>query len=223
MEGGIAVTAVMSVPHQPYAPFAVEGGRGLAALEEIEALRSRVEPPYSHAVDLAAARIHVERDELDEARESLRRVEEMDAFIPGGWLHSFYIDWLRAQIVRLEDGNCGRAIALFDKSIEDLSVYWQAESLYDPLFARLPVERVGCLRSLGRLEEAEEALVDLINRFPGSAMLRLEAARVYAAQGRTDDAIAELETARETWSEADSEYVPAREARELLVELRAGG
>ena len=90
------------------------------------------------------------------------------------------------------------------------------------MVARLPVERIGCLRSLGRLEEAEEALVDLINRFPGSAMLRLEAARVYAAQGRTDDAIAELETARETWSEADPEYIPAREARELLVELRAG-
>ena len=222
MDAGNVLQVVVSAPFFPFLFFAEEGGRGVAALEEIEALRSRVEPPYSHAVDFAAARIHVERDELDEARESLRRVEEMNASLGGELFESIRIDGLRAGIVQLEDGNCERAIALFDKSIEELSVYWQAETIYDPVVARLPVERIGCLRSLGRLEEAEEALVDLINRFPGSAMLRLEAARVYAAQGRTDDAIAELETARETWSEADPEYIPAREARELLVELRAG-
>jgi hypothetical protein len=49
------------------------------------------------------------------------------------------------------------------------------------------------------------------------------AAKLYEAEGRTVDAIAEVETALDYWSEAEPEYRPAREARAVLEELKAAG
>jgi hypothetical protein len=49
---------------------------------------------------------------------------------------------------------------------------------------------------------------------------RLDVARYNAARGRTEAAIVELEAALEIWSEADPDYHPAQEARELLRDLR---
>ena len=63
----------------------------------------------------------------------------------------------------------------------------------------------------------------LLERFPGSAKVRLVAARLYAAEGKTSEAISEVETALDTWSEADPDYRPAAEARALLEELRSAG
>lgn len=223
LETGSVLPTVFGAAFMEYPQFATEGGRGDSALRELDRLRSLVELPYSDVVDLAAARIYVDRNELEEARTSVERLEAVDAALPDEWLPPFYLDWHRARITWAADGDCARAKDAFNRAYESSGSYQYTQSMYDPLNVRLPTERVGCLRSLGRLEEAEEALVDLVKRFPGSAMLRLEAARVYTAQGRTDDAIAELETALEAWSEADPKYIPAREARELLVELRAGG
>ena len=61
----------------------------------------------------------------------------------------------------------------------------------------------------------------LLERFPGSAKIRQLAGWYYAERGRTADAIAELEIALGYWSEADPDYWPAQEARDLLAELRA--
>ena len=60
----------------------------------------------------------------------------------------------------------------------------------------------------------------LLARRPGSAKARVGIARYYAARDRTDEAISHLECALDVWSEADSDYVPAREARALLTEVR---
>ena len=80
-----------------------------------------------------------------------------------------------------------------------------------------------CLTSLDRLDEAGAEVAWLLERYSGSAKVRLVAARLYAAEGRTAEAIAEVETALDYWSEADPEYRPAREARALLEELQAAG
>ena len=63
----------------------------------------------------------------------------------------------------------------------------------------------------------------LLERFPGDGKIRLMVARLYAGQGRTADAIGELELALGYWSEADANFRPAAEARELLTELQTAG
>jgi hypothetical protein len=80
-----------------------------------------------------------------------------------------------------------------------------------------------CLTSLERWEEAEVELAWLLERFPGSAKVRHLAGWLASERGRTADAMSELEVALDIWSEADSDYRPAQEARALLEELRAGG
>ena len=76
------------------------------------------------------------------------------------------------------------------------------------------------LTSLERWSDAEEEVAWLLERAPGRGVYQLDVARYHAARGRTEDAIAELEAALEIWSEADPEYRPAQEARELLRDLR---
>ena len=72
------------------------------------------------------------------------------------------------------------------------------------------------------LLDAEEGITELLEPNPGNAKYRLEAARLYSEQGRTADAIAQLEAALDIWSEADPEFRPAQQARALLEELQAG-
>ncbi|NNK49109.1 MAG: hypothetical protein HKP01_09585, partial [Gemmatimonadetes bacterium] len=80
-----------------------------------------------------------------------------------------------------------------------------------------------CLTELEEWEAAEVEVDWLMERLPGDGKIRLLAANLYAGQGRTDDAIAELEAALEYWSEADADFRPAAEARALLAELQAAG
>ena len=82
--------------------------------------------------------------------------------------------------------------------------------------------RASCLRKLERWDAAETGITELLEPNPGNAQYRLEAARLYAAQGRRPDAIAELEAALAIWSEADPEFRPAQEARALMEELQRG-
>ena len=67
---------------------------------------------------------------------------------------------------------------------------------------------------------AQAEVAWLLERFPGAAKLRHLAASYYSERSQTADAIAELETALDIWSEADPDYRPAQEARALLAELR---
>lgn len=77
------------------------------------------------------------------------------------------------------------------------------------------------MTSVDRLDEAGAEVAWLLERYSGYAKVRLVAARLYAAEGSTAEAIAEVETALDIWSEADPDYRPAREARALLDQLRA--
>lgn len=220
---GSDLVLVYNAAYSEFLQFAAEGRREEVALPQLDSLRSLLDPPFSHGVDLAAARIHADLNELDAARQSLARLEELHAALDEGFMPGYFREWHDGRITWREDGHCTRAIDAFDAAFEVARSSYQAQTMYDPLMVRLPIERAACLRALGRLDEAETAIDDLLARFPGSAVLRVEAAELYAALGRRDDAIAELETALETWAEADPEYVPAREARELLQVLRTEG
>jgi tetratricopeptide (TPR) repeat protein len=74
-----------------------------------------------------------------------------------------------------------------------------------------------CLRELGRLPEAEEAIRLALKRTPGSARAHVELARVLQARGDAAGARAALERALEMWSLAEPDFEPAAEARALLA------
>jgi tetratricopeptide (TPR) repeat protein len=120
-----------------------------------------------------------------------------------------FIDWVEARIAELEDGNCARALASYERASE-----------LAPLNATYRLSHLECLVETKRWPQAEREVDWLHARHPGSAKARVAIARYYAARCRTDEAISHLESALDIWSEADPEYIPAQEARELLAELR---
>jgi predicted Zn-dependent protease len=74
-----------------------------------------------------------------------------------------------------------------------------------------------CLRELGRLAEAEQAIRLALRRIPGSAAANVELARVLEARGDAAGAHAALERAVTMWSLAEPDFEPAAQARALLA------
>ena len=206
------IAAVQAILNSEALTYSADWGREAFALRQIDSLRASVEEPWSLVPAVPAVQIHLDRGDVGSASESLdalRRLNETFGEAPD---RTARIRWVEARIAHLEDGDCQRALANYQQARELLP----QSSLYRGWLA-------SCQTSLEQFDEAGDEVAWLLKRFPGSAKVRLLAARLYAAEGRTSDAISEVETALDTWSEADPEYRPAREARALLEELKAAG
>jgi tetratricopeptide (TPR) repeat protein/predicted Ser/Thr protein kinase len=75
-------------------------------------------------------------------------------------------------------------------------------------------------RELEDYAEAHQFLDQLFELEPFSPEGHLEAARIYHAQGRTQEAIEHLKKALQVWENADPQHPRARRARELAEQLR---
>ena len=190
---------------------AAEGGREAFALAQVDSLQGSVDPPWNHSIERWAVQIHLDTGDLEAARTSLegmRKWERSRGPTPARTSHGA---WVEGRIAELEDGDCERALASYEQALEIL-----------PLNEQYLLWRASCLRKLERWDGAEAGITELLEPNPGNAQYRLEAARLFAAQGRTADAIVQLEAALDIWSEADLEFRPAQEAQALLEELQAG-
>jgi len=204
------ISSVQAVLNSEALTYSVDWGREAFALRQIDSLRASVDEPWSLVPAVPAVQIQLDRGDVaaaSDALEDLRRLNAAFGDAPG---RRARIHWVEGRIEHLEDGDCERALASYQEARE----LRPQSSLYRGWLA-------SCQTSLDRLTEAGNEVAWLLERFPGSAKVRLVAARLYAAEGRMADAIAEVETALGYWSEADPEYRPALEARALLKELQA--
>ena len=211
-EFAVPIQAVQQVLNSEVLIYASDWGQEAFALRQIDSLRATVSAPWSYTLDVPAAAIHLDRSDVESARESLeglRALNEAFGAAPG---RTARIRWVEGRIEWIEDGNCDRALESFSEARE-----------LSPGSSRYRAWSAACLTELERWEEAEEDVTWLLERFPGDGKIRLMVARLYAGQGRTADAIAELELALGYWSEADANFRPAGEARELLTELQTAG
>lgn len=206
------ISSVQAVLNSEALSNSVDWGREAFALRQIDSLRASVDEPWSLVPAVPAVQIHLDREDIAEASESLDALRRLNEAFGGAPAREARIRWVEGRIAWLEDGDCRRALSSYQQARELLP----QSSLYRGWLA-------GCLTSLDRLDEAGAEVAWLLERFPGSAKVRIVAARLYAAEGRTTEAIAEVETALDTWSEADPDYRPAAEARALLEELRSAG
>jgi len=83
----------------------------------------------------------------------------------------------------------------------------------NPLLGRL-------YNRLGNFKKAENRLKEYLKRVPFRPDAHYELALVYADMGKKDKAIEHLNKALFVWAEADTDYVPAKRAREKLAELK---
>jgi tetratricopeptide (TPR) repeat protein len=198
---------VSEMPTSEVLFYAAEGGRTDFALAQLDSLRSALAPPFSDYVDQAVLRIHLDLGNIEAAREAVERLITLRD-LSGGRAFDAFIQWGEGRIAELEDGSCERA----------LPKYEEARRLR-PLARRYAVARARCLREFGRLGEAGEEIEWLRERLPGYGDVRLEAARYFAARGKTDEALAQLDSALAGWSGADPKFTPADEARALRAEI----
>ncbi len=206
------VASVQSIRQSEVLVYAADWGREDYALGQIDSLRASVEEPWSSLMDVTAVRIHLDRGDIESARQSLVGLHTVNEAFGDAPSRTARITWVEGRIAEVEDGDCGRA----------LDNYQAARELV-PQSSRYRIWLARCLTTLERWDEAQAEVNWVLERRPGSAKLRLDAARLYAAQGRTADAIAELDVALDIWSEADPDFRPAQEARALLEELQAAG
>jgi tetratricopeptide (TPR) repeat protein len=206
------VSSVQSVSQSELLVYAADWSREDYALGQIDSLRASVEEPWSSLMDATAVRIHLDRGDIESALQSLVGLQAVNEAFGDAPDRTARITWVEGRIAELEDGDCGRA----------LDSYQAAQELV-PQSSRFRSFRARCLTALERWGEAQADVDWLLERRPGSAKFRLDAAHLYAAQGRTADAIAELDVALDIWSEADPDFRPAQEARTLREHLQAAG
>ncbi len=211
-EFAVPIQAVQQVLGSEALVYASDWGRETFALRQVDSLRATVSEPWSFTLDVPAVQIHLDRGDIASARESLEGLSALNAAFGDAPGRTARIVWIEGRIAWIEDGDCGRAVESF-RAAQELS---SGSSLYRAWSA-------SCLTELEEWEAAEVEVDWLMERLPGDAKIRLLAANLYAGRGQTDNAIAELETALEYWSEADASFRPAAEARALLAELQAAG
>lgn len=203
------VQVVTGISNSEFLIYAAEAGRAEETLAQIDSLRATVQEPWSLFLVSPALRIHLDIGDLEAARADLEAGRRLIAQVGESESRRASVTWAEGRIAWLEDGDCRRAIDSFDRANE--------LSPRSSLFRRT---RLQCLTELERWDAAEKDAAWLLDRNPADGKILLAAARLEVARGRRDEAIARLEAALDTWSQADADYRPAQEARALRERLQ---
>jgi tetratricopeptide (TPR) repeat protein len=181
-------------------------GRIDAARDTIDAITSRLSPPFDILWAFGAPSLYLELadpDSLEYAADGLDRV--IDAF--GLEDLGAYSVYLRGRALEIR-GDCEQAIIGYERALE-----------LAPIVTAWHRDIGRCLRTLGRFEAAVLELERVLRVSPTDPETHLEMARVYNDSGDRAKTIEHLSVALEVWEDAEPRYEPAREARELLAEL----
>ena len=185
----------------------LDAGRYDDAAALFEELRSELEPLESDPfyVTHSKLRIALEAGETGVARSAYRAASD--------WIETWGADMMRpiltGDLGRIEEEDGEYALALRH--------YRDAMSREPTLDLHRQTGRV--LRKMGRLDEAEAELREVLRRVPSDPYAHLEMARVLESLGDTAGAAAHLRSALAAWQPADASFEPAREARAMLADL----
>ncbi len=176
---------------------------GVALFEELSA---KVEPPLSDfRVPRLAIYVALETEGIEAAREAHSHAVEVAEANQFGVL----LPRLMGDLGRIEERAGDHEAAL--------ESYRAAMELDPGGNLHRQVGRV--LRKAGRLDEAESELREALRRVPAHPRTHFEMALLQEARGDTAGAVEHLQTALLAWENADEDFAPAQEAREMLAEL----
>ncbi len=184
-------------------------GQADVALDSLGALATRLVPPFDVLLPMGYVGVYLELEDADSIEAVLPGVEKL--------IDTFGLENLRVlqrfaegRVLELR-GDCEQALFSYRRGLE-----------LAPTQLGLTVDIGRCLRELQRYAEALEALQRGLIVRPASPTVRYETARVYAEMGDTEQALENLRVALTTWENAESDFKPAREARELWEQLNSG-
>jgi tetratricopeptide (TPR) repeat protein len=174
-----------------------------AALEDI---KRQLSPPFDVLASIGQYIIAEETEDAASLEESLAELERLIASLGFESLRPL-ITFGGGRLLEIR-GDCEQAIISYKRALE-----MQPGD-------RGPNTSIGrCYRVLGDFEMAKSHLLTSITLDPFSPTVNLELARVYSDEGDRERALEHLSTALVVWSNADPEYEPARQARDMYAEL----
>ena len=200
------INRLLNLANSEYLWWAAEAGNEAGALRELDRLSAQVSPPFDDLLAAAYMMIYQDLEDAAKTREQVGRLERVIEALGFQALRPFVYQGL-GRVAQM-GGDCEEAIANFNEVLEINP---------NSLTMRLWISR--CQLALGDPEAAEANLLEVLRIIPSLADANYQLALVYEAQGRTEDAIAQLEAAIEIWKNADPEFIPAQEARQKLAEL----
>jgi tetratricopeptide (TPR) repeat protein len=188
--------------------------------------------------------LYVQAGREDVAFEIIRRAENelvspLDATIPSGYLEVYLeledadraeeaLEQLEAQTEEMGEGALRDYLFAAHGKIHELrGEYEQAIESYQQALTLAPTDvtrhrALGrCYRLRGQRSRALEQFKANLKVTPYNPKTHYEIALLYADMGDRDQALNHLRTALEVWKDADTDFRPAQEARQRLVELEA--
>jgi tetratricopeptide (TPR) repeat protein len=184
----------------------LETGREAEARAILDEYAGELPVPLNIVKGVAELRLALENRDIAAAETQLAAVESL---ITQSGLENFRNSALsaRAELAGLK-GEWAQA--------QELRQQFLRANPTDPLVHTAIAE---CLRELGRLDEAEQAVRTTLARIPGGATANVELARILQARGDVEGARAQLDRALEVWSLAEPDFEPAAEARLQLASI----
>jgi len=191
-------------------------GDSAGALALLDTVRAELEPPLDGLVDFFEALVHRELEDASALAAGIPAVRGLLESLGLGALY-WWGDMLEAESLRMS-GGCEEALVLYrsaaDAMQEPMLFYTIREMGTDPLTGQ-----AACMRELGRFDEAELLVREVLRRIPAEPTAHLELARLELARGRPIEARQAVDNALLAWADADSEFRPAAEARALREAL----
>ncbi len=174
------------------------------ALAMVAEVQSKTPLAFRPLAQLAPLEVHLRLGEPEAAEEAARALEST---IDVMGLEILRFKWFEAMgRIRELQSDYAAACDFLRRRIELAATGTRAH-----------VDLGRCYRKMGSLEKARETLDLGLSRSPYDPRILFELAKTEHELGRGSRAREHLERALEVWSNADSAYAPAREARETLA------
>jgi tetratricopeptide (TPR) repeat protein len=185
----------------------VAAGQADVAKDTLASIAARLSPPNDVLLALGQLNLYLALEDADSVEAA---IEGLDRFI-----EAWGLEYARPMAIRAQ----GRVLEIRGDCVEAIVSYRRTLELW-PTSVEVALVDIGrCYRKLQRFDEAEDHLTRLLELRPYNPLAHYELGLVYADSGDREKALEHLRTALEVWSDADTVYKPAREAREKLAEL----
>ncbi len=184
----------------------VRAGRADVATAVLDDIRAQLSPPFDMLAAIGQLTIAQETKDAESLEASLAELERLIGTLGLAALRPA-ITLGRGRLLEIR-GDCEQAIIAFKRTLE-----------LQPADADVNTDIGRCYRQLGNSEMAERHLLQTTARDPFDPLANLELARVYNQAGQPQKAREHLQKSLEVWLNADPEYGPAREARQLFAKL----
>jgi tetratricopeptide (TPR) repeat protein len=176
------------------------------AERKLDELRKSLTPPWSLNVPIAELLVYVELGDVERAEHAVNAIEQLMTKSKLQSLRSMVL-YGRGRVAELR-GDCRTAVANYQES-----------AALDPSDTSIHAHLGRCLRKMKQVKDAQAELNKVLTAIPAHGASNLEMGLLMKESGDAAKARAYLQRALQTWQNADSNFKPAAQAREVLATL----